>query len=315
MNGLRDSDGDVDYSIGDLARRTGLSVRTVRFYSDSGLMPPARRSPAGHRRYDAEAPARLGLLHTLRDLGVDLATIRKVLDRELSLTEVASAHLAVLTVQISALELQRSVLATVTRRGLTSKELDLVHRLATLSARQRQQMIDEFVDAAFEDPLDADFAGIIRSLTPELPVDPDPEQLQAWIDLAELLQDRQFRDLMRRLVQHHAVDRHARGGALGPDVAADIRRRVEPALTGGVVPESPLADPIVVDIATRYRVTDDVIDATLLRDLLAWLHAVNDPRRQTYLERLSVINGWPAPNNLGPVLDWSIRAVQARISA
>lgn len=34
-------------TIGELAKRTGLSVRTVRFYSDAGVVPPSHRSPAG----------------------------------------------------------------------------------------------------------------------------------------------------------------------------------------------------------------------------------------------------------------------------
>ena len=46
---MRGMDGDTLYSIGDLARRTGLSVRTIRFYSDRGLLPPTSRSPAGYR--------------------------------------------------------------------------------------------------------------------------------------------------------------------------------------------------------------------------------------------------------------------------
>jgi DNA-binding transcriptional MerR regulator len=45
-------------SIGDLARRTGLSVKTIRWYSDQGLVPPAGRSAAGYRLYDVEALAR-----------------------------------------------------------------------------------------------------------------------------------------------------------------------------------------------------------------------------------------------------------------
>jgi DNA-binding transcriptional MerR regulator len=71
--------GDTLYSIGDLARRTGLTVRTIRFYSDRGIVPPADRSPAGYCRYGIDAVARLDLVRTLRDLGVDLSTIRKAL--------------------------------------------------------------------------------------------------------------------------------------------------------------------------------------------------------------------------------------------
>jgi hypothetical protein len=37
--------------IGELATRTGLPVRTIRFYSDSGVVPPAGRTDAGYRLY------------------------------------------------------------------------------------------------------------------------------------------------------------------------------------------------------------------------------------------------------------------------
>jgi hypothetical protein len=42
-------DGDTLYSIGDLTRRTGLTVKAIRFHSDSGIVAPTDRSPAGYR--------------------------------------------------------------------------------------------------------------------------------------------------------------------------------------------------------------------------------------------------------------------------
>jgi DNA-binding transcriptional MerR regulator len=112
-------DGDRLYSIGELARRTGLAVRTIRFYSDRGIVAPAGRSPAGYRLYDADAVARLDLVRTLRDLGVDLPTIRKVVNRELPLPAVAAAHAEALDVQIRILRLRRAVLTAVAKRGST----------------------------------------------------------------------------------------------------------------------------------------------------------------------------------------------------
>jgi DNA-binding transcriptional MerR regulator len=44
-------DGSTLYSIGDLARRTGLTVKTIRFYSERGIVTPADRTPVGYRRY------------------------------------------------------------------------------------------------------------------------------------------------------------------------------------------------------------------------------------------------------------------------
>lgn len=46
------------YSIGDLSRRSGLAVRTIRFYSDAGLVPESGRSAAGYRLYDVDAVLR-----------------------------------------------------------------------------------------------------------------------------------------------------------------------------------------------------------------------------------------------------------------
>lgn len=84
------------HSIGDLARRSGLPVRTIRFYSDAGVVPESARSPAGYRRYDHEAVTRLDLVRTLRELGLPLDTIRRLLAAQTSLTQVASTHVSML---------------------------------------------------------------------------------------------------------------------------------------------------------------------------------------------------------------------------
>ena len=41
------------FTIGQLAGRTGVPTRTIRFWSDAGLVPPAARSSHGYRLYDA----------------------------------------------------------------------------------------------------------------------------------------------------------------------------------------------------------------------------------------------------------------------
>jgi len=61
----------MHFTIGELAPRTGLSVRTIRFYSDAGVVPPSGRSVAGYCLYDAAALTRLETARTLRDLGLD----------------------------------------------------------------------------------------------------------------------------------------------------------------------------------------------------------------------------------------------------
>jgi DNA-binding transcriptional MerR regulator len=307
-------DGGRLYSIGDLARRTGLAVRTIRFYSDCGIVAPAGRSPAGHRLYDAGAVARLDLVRTLRELDVDLPTIRKVVNRELPLPAVAAAHAEALDVQIRILRLRRAVLIAAARRGSTPEEMDLMHKLARLSENERQRLIGDFLDAVFGGhDLDPSFAGIRRSMTPELPEDPEAEQVQAWAELAELSQDPGFRASMRRMARDEAAER-GQGNApvLRRDLVAVVRDQASPALAARIDPDSPQASPVVSALTARYaQILGRPDNAALRRQLLARLKAVNDPRRERYLTLLAVINGWPAPESLAPVLDWSTRALAA----
>ena len=85
-------DGAALLTIGELAERTGLSVKLIRHWSDIGVVPPAGRTPAGYRLYEPDAVARLELARTLRDLGLGMAAIRAVVGRERGMAEVVAVH-------------------------------------------------------------------------------------------------------------------------------------------------------------------------------------------------------------------------------
>ncbi|MEU6632127.1 MerR family transcriptional regulator [Streptomyces parvus] len=307
--------GDTLYSIGELARRTGLTVKTIRFYSDRGIVAPTDRSPAGYRLYSIDAVARLDLVRTLRELGLDLPTIRKVVDRELSLPEVAAAHAEALTVQIRVLRLRRAVLTAVAERGSTPEETELMHQLARLSKDERSRLTGDFLDAVFGG-LDAapTFAGVMRSMTPELPRNPKTEQVQAWVELAEMSLDPGFRAVVRRMAEDQAAE-HARSGVTVPrrDITAALRDQAGPAVTAGIDPASPQADPIVAQFTAHYaHLLGRPDDVELRRRLATRLERANEPRWRRYLQLLAMVNGWPAPESLAPVFDWSVQALRAR---
>src|SRR6476661_9836685 len=75
-----------DYTIGALARRSGVPVKTIRYYSDEELLPPARITEAGYRLYREADLNRLATIRTLKAAGFDLATIRRLLAGELDAT-------------------------------------------------------------------------------------------------------------------------------------------------------------------------------------------------------------------------------------
>lgn len=66
--------------IGDLARRTGTKVNTIRFYEEAGLLPKAARTASGRRTYGEDDLRRLMFIRHSRGLGFSTSMIRSLLD-------------------------------------------------------------------------------------------------------------------------------------------------------------------------------------------------------------------------------------------
>ncbi|MHB1544023.1 MAG: MerR family transcriptional regulator [Gammaproteobacteria bacterium] len=65
--------------IGEVAKRTGVRVDTIRYYERAGLLPEPARRPSGYRTYDAEAIRRLRFIRRAKALGFSLAEISELL--------------------------------------------------------------------------------------------------------------------------------------------------------------------------------------------------------------------------------------------
>lgn len=66
-------------SIGELSRRTGVKVPTIRYYEQIGLMPLAPRTEGKQRRYGADEASRLNFIRHARELGFEVEAIRELL--------------------------------------------------------------------------------------------------------------------------------------------------------------------------------------------------------------------------------------------
>ena len=66
--------------IGEVARRTGLPVKTIRYYCDEGLLQPRARSEAGYRLFDEENLAELAIIRSLRAIDVSIPELAKILE-------------------------------------------------------------------------------------------------------------------------------------------------------------------------------------------------------------------------------------------
>ncbi|GAA2509103.1 MerR family transcriptional regulator [Streptomyces thermolineatus] len=77
--GAADEDGAVSLTVDELAARAGTTVRTVRFYSSRGLLPPPVLGPRRVGRYGPEHLSRLALIEELQHQGLTLAAIERYL--------------------------------------------------------------------------------------------------------------------------------------------------------------------------------------------------------------------------------------------
>src|SRR6185437_4356965 len=102
--------------VGELAKRTGLTVRTLRYYDEIGLLSPPRCPGSDYRQYGESEISRLQQIASLRQLGFSLDEIREILTRpETSVQQVIELHLARLNEEIALMEQLRFRLEAIDR--------------------------------------------------------------------------------------------------------------------------------------------------------------------------------------------------------
>jgi Cu(I)-responsive transcriptional regulator len=130
-------------AIGDLAKRTGTKVETIRYYERIGLLPEPGRTEGNYRAYDNGHLGRLSFIRRARDLGFSLDQVRELLgladqrDRSCDAVDIiARQHLVEVERKIADLSVLREELADLIgrcRRG-TVAECRIIETLAPTSA-------------------------------------------------------------------------------------------------------------------------------------------------------------------------------------
>lgn len=119
--------------VGELAKRAGLTVRTLHHYEQTGLLTPSARSEAGYRLYNLSAVQRLHMIKALAQAGLTLATIKDYLDRQtLSLPELLTQQIDMLNAQLRDVGRLRDRLLVLREALASGNEPDLESWLQTL---------------------------------------------------------------------------------------------------------------------------------------------------------------------------------------
>ncbi len=119
--------------VGLLAKRAGITVRTLHHYEQTGLLLPSARSAAGYRLYTLADVQRLHRIQVLAKAGLELAEIKEVLDRDTrSMQELLTAQITLLDKQMRSIHRLREQLIVLHGELAAGAEPDLESWLQTL---------------------------------------------------------------------------------------------------------------------------------------------------------------------------------------
>lgn len=282
-----------NWSIGQLAEYSRLSVKTIRFYSDQGLLA-SHRSVAGHRRFGPGDLARLTLIRALRSLDVGLDTIGQLLAGVTDLPQILAAHEHVLELRLRTVRRQLAVCRASAqgRADVHGKRLQVLTRIEDA---ERDQLLQRFWDRALIAPAEPSAMPMRFVGTPELPEEPTAAQVDAWLELTELAADADFALSVRGSATWFADNAGPGSDPVGwrteLDALCDL---AESLISDGVEPADERALPAAEAYAAGYARAMNRSDGPAFRRWLAeQLQRATDPRAARWWTLAAVIQPPP----------------------
>ncbi|MGV9884161.1 MerR family transcriptional regulator [Streptomyces sp. NPDC003006] len=209
---------DGKWSIGQLAEQAGVTVKTVRFYSDRGLLPEAARSGGGHRRYGPEALERLRLIRSLRGLDLPVRDVSRVLDQQDALEDVVEGQLRDVGTRLTALRWREAALRLL-RDCSAEERAERLRLVGALSAPPSTAALARFWRRWLPARLPARVASaVVEQAVPQLPDDPAPAQVLAFARLHAFVSDSCFDSGPRTGTRHGQPEVHLSGKGYRPAV-------------------------------------------------------------------------------------------------
>ncbi|MGW6535150.1 MerR family transcriptional regulator [Streptomyces sp. NPDC055051] len=177
------------WSIGELAGRAGVTVKTVRYYSDRGLLPEAGRSGGGHRRYGSGALVRLREIRSLRALGLGVAEVARALEDDSRLAEVVAGELRGVARERAALAWREASLRLLAECD-GAEWAELLPLLGASALPPDLDAVVRFWRRSLPVRLPAPLvARVLDEVVPVPPDDPSPGQVRAFARLGALVAD------------------------------------------------------------------------------------------------------------------------------
>ncbi|WP_354641404.1 MerR family transcriptional regulator [Kitasatospora camelliae] len=300
---------DGMWSIGELAEHAGVTVKTVRFYSDRGLLPETGRSSGGHRRYGPEAIERLRLIRSLRSLDLPVPEVERVLDREDALEDVIDGQLRDIGSQLAALRWREAALQLL-RDCSPEERADRLRLIGGMTTPPDTTALARFWRRVLPLRMPPKLTeSIVDASVPQPPADPTPAQVLAFARLHALVtasgpDGRPWRPETRLPVDGFRPAELYEG--LG-----EAYRLAEADLRGRRAPRGGAALDCFVDAYARSIGTRDTPD--FRRKLSGKLAAARDPWLERYWRLAAELSPDPAVTT-GTAHDWLRAALDDHVT-
>jgi len=127
--------------IGEVARRTGVTLRTIRYYQSLGLIEAAHRTRGGLHLYPAEACDRIQFIRDLRSLDVPLSRIRDLLyNRKSARTGAEGARDVTATLTLGLAEMEKRMQQYLVLRHEMTEALEVLETCLRCSAKPSREV-------------------------------------------------------------------------------------------------------------------------------------------------------------------------------
>ncbi|GLV60615.1 hypothetical protein KDH_74340 [Dictyobacter sp. S3.2.2.5] len=291
------------YGIGEVAKLTGVPIKTIRYYTDIDLLPATERTEARFRLYSMTAIWRLQLIRVLRQLEFSLEEIRAMLVGNLSPEMAIDWQLEAVGQHIDQLQRVQQVLRQAREVGQRpGQSIDSLYQLGLAlseNVSERSHFVTSKLHALVEQAnLPAEWrCQLLEHFTWHSPETLTSRQIAAWTEVVRLLNDPAFAE---EALRFNSSSEPQAGGVM--DIAEynrqalELIQRAQSLAVQGVSPESEEAQELLwtwirlVAVSTRRAITLDFV-----RELSARLPNSPSDIMQRFWTLMAELSGREAP--------------------
>ena len=288
------------YSIGEVAKITGTTVKTVRYYDQIGLVKPVTHTEGGHRLYTTEEIWRLELILTLRYLSFGIEDIRKIISGEIPVSTALDWQIEALSTQQRMISNMISILKRAKEGDHGEESLrhirELVESVHINTEERKKFILDKIQESMFIDQFPPDWhESLVQSVIGVLPKEGKltSGQSAAWTELEELLNSaefhQEFRESMGVFIQ--VVNQYLIDPEKWTNKMFESFERLSVAIQNRESPDSPAVQDVVNDYVAEFAdMLQTPVTPELLRLFIGVARISGTNRVRRFWELRSIVN-------------------------